>query len=361
MKRRIFHLICKNCNSEFASYGSSTYYCNDCTKEIVCADCGTDLYSRCLKTDDRKYYCKKCSYFHRKFEVICKNCNSSFIARGNKINYCNDCREELNFKNSHTCSMCGKFNENLTRDQNGRGYECGCHDKWNKEHWETINSLDKMQEIRKNNAKLLLNSKAFKMHIKEHNKNMVRKNFCNKCNEETLHRGNVCTVCSPKALGFIPKFICKNGILFYLDKSIGSYIPWEEYKAKFSTFNINFELPKGFKIYPTFLTQDSKHENVGGAFEQSLIDEGICWFVYIKFDENNKPLVVGKSGSKLVNISGSDVNFSMKTKDGTSKIFLQENNLNWCKTQIAICPCETEQEALELEGKILKNYNLFGS
>ena len=154
----------------------------------------------------------------------------------------------------------------------------------------------------------------------------------------------------------------RNNVLYYYDKSedVRDYITWEEYKVKFPTFNIGFKLPEGFKMYPTFLTQDSEHENVGGAFEQSLVDENISWFVYIKFDELNRPLVCGKSGSKLVN-SKTDVLFSMKIEHGPSRRFLQDNSLNWCKTQIAICPCETEQEAYDLEERILKDYNLFGS
>ena len=153
----------------------------------------------------------------------------------------------------------------------------------------------------------------------------------------------------------------RDNVLYFLDKSTGKYIDWENYKTKFTTFNINFELPEGFKMYPTFLTEDCKSESVGGAFEQSLVENNISWFAYIKFDELNRPLVAGKSGSKLVNDSGSDVCFSKNIEHGPSRRFLQENNLDWCKTQIAICPCETEQEAYKLEQKILKGYNLFGS
>ena len=155
----------------------------------------------------------------------------------------------------------------------------------------------------------------------------------------------------------------RNDILYYYDKSedIQDYIPWEEYKEKFKTFNIDFKLPKGFKICSTFRTQDSESwEGTKGAFEQSLVENNVTWFVYIKFDELNHPLVAGKSGSYLVNSRGSDVSFSTRIEDGPARRFLQENNLNWCKTQIAICPCKTEQEAFELEEKIQKEFNLFG-
>ena len=156
----------------------------------------------------------------------------------------------------------------------------------------------------------------------------------------------------------------RNNVLYYYDKSEDTqdYILWESFKSKFSTYNIDFELPEGFKMYTTFRTQESKDwTGAREAFEQSLIEAEIAWFTYIKFDINNKPLVVGKSGSLLVNDSGSDVSFSTDINDGPARRFLKENNLDWCKTQIAICPCKTEQEAFSLESKIMKNYSLFGS
>lgn len=152
----------------------------------------------------------------------------------------------------------------------------------------------------------------------------------------------------------------KDNILYYYDRSVKDYIPWEEYKAKFSTYNIDFKLPEGFKLYPTFRTQDSEDwTGAREAFEQSLVESDISWFVYIKFDELNRPLVAGKSGSRLVN-ENTDVSFSTDINDGPARRYLQENSLNWCKTQIAICSCNSEEEAYILEENILENYNLFG-
>lgn len=73
------------------------------------------------------------------------------------------------------------------------------------------------------------------------------------------------------------------------------------------------------------------------------------------------PLVVGKSGSLLVNVSGSDVNFSMDVKDGPARRFLAENALCWNKTEIAVHPCNDEGEAYQLECNIAKSILLFNS
>ena len=248
--------------------------------------------------------------------------------------------------------------------------------------------------------------------------NNYHKQFCNVCNKITFHNGfNNCIICNP--IGMKTNFIIDSNILFYkdyewndfcnkiksgeldinsfpgienrfgiitynridplTDKKIlkisnfqivdnvafyydqftHDYILWSDYKSKFKTQNIN-NLPEGFVIYPTFRAQDSKDwKGSLQAFEQNLIDNEIGWFAYIKFyiDENNKfkPLVCGKSGSKLVNVSGSDVSFSIDINDGPARCFLQEEGFEWCKTQIAILKCDSEEEAYEKELLILMN------
>lgn len=125
-------------------------------------------------------------------------------------------------------------------------------------------------------------------------------------------------------------------------------------------------MPECFLVYPTFRKQNSK--NWRGAkvpFEQNLVDGNIGWFVYIKFYINKndeiKPLVCGKSGSKLVNSNGSDISFSENVEDGPARRFLSEESLEWCKTQIAILKCDSEREAYEKESFYIKKLNLFGS
>ena len=193
--------------------------------------------------------------------------------------------------------------------------------------------------------------------------------YCTMCGKYSEHRNafgvGVECLCMNK-IGFQPNFIKINNILNYFDKSSNIYVPWNDYKEQFKLQNIDFELPKGFKFYPTFRTQDSEDWNcAGNAFEQSLIDEKITWFIYIKFYINSenkiKPLVVGKSGSLLVNSNGSDLNFSTNPEDGPARKFLYDIGLNWDKTRIAILKCNTELEALEKEKYYLDKLNLFGS
>lgn len=163
----------------------------------------------------------------------------------------------------------------------------------------------------------------------------------------------------------ISDFQVVDNVAFYYDQFTHDYILWSEYKSKFKTQKIN-NLPEGFIIYPTFRAQDSKDwKGSLQAFEQNLIDNEIGWFAYIKFyiNENNKfkPLVCGKSGSKLVNVSGSDVSFSTDISDGPARRFLQEEGFKWCKTQIAILKCDSEEEAYKKELFYTKELNLFRS
>lgn len=164
-----------------------------------------------------------------------------------------------------------------------------------------------------------------------------------------------------------PNFIEKDGVICYLDRETGNYAPWEECKKAFinESSNKNISFPN-FIIVPTFRPQHSESwHGIRGAFEHHLVDLGIKWFVYIKFyiDSigNIKPLVVGKSGSLSVNVSGSDLSFSTAVEDGPSRRFLHDCNLEWWKENIAIRNFDDECDALEYEQHIAKKYKLFQS
>ena len=161
-------------------------------------------------------------------------------------------------------------------------------------------------------------------------------------------------------------FYKKDEELWYFDKESGDYTLWKKYKEKFLILSKNIKLSNNFKIISTFRRQDSEDcDGSKQAFEQSLIDLNIGWFVYIKFyinkDNKSIPLVCGKSGSLLVNNSGSDLSFSTDINDGPARRFLLENNHQWDKTRIAILKCDSEKEAYLAEQKYLKELNLFGS
>lgn len=118
-------------------------------------------------------------------------------------------------------------------------------------------------------------------------------------------------------------------------------------------------LPDGFEFISTGRTQESNNTN--SILNSILTSKNIKWFVYIKYDEYGTPLVVGKSGSKLVNISGCDVVFDKNPDGGPARQYLINRNIDWNKTQIAICKCNSEQEAFDKEKEIHDKYGLFYS
>ncbi len=188
---------------------------------------------------------------------------------------------------------------------------------------------------------------------------------CSRCREFSDRRNpfGLCLKCSNE-VSFVKQFIIENETLLYYDSSENKYVPWSDYKKRFCVNKT--DLPEGFILFPTFRDQNSQDwSNVRQAFEQNLVENNIGWFVYIKFymdhDKQYVPLVVGKSGSKLVNVNGSDISFSTYINDGPARRFLHEEGLEWCKTQIAIRPCSNECEALQIESQIRISNNLFGS
>lgn len=102
-------------------------------------------------------------------------------------------------------------------------------------------------------------------------------------------------------------------------------------------------------------------------FKQRLIDRNIGWFAYVKFYldkiiDESKPLVVGKTGSMLKNINGTDVSFSTEINDGPARKFLEETNQQWDKTQILVIPYDSgDEEDLKIEKSLQNKFSLFVS
>ena len=466
-KNHKFYTYCSICNKEYEIAPSKDgindlHGCSGkCRSEIRikalkqpqnCRSCGK--YSK--EGLNAFGMCIKCSIEHNRQNIRksneagnCARCNKFSETR--KDGFCLDCNSKKmknivsKNKKAGNCSICGILNN--SRDQNGRGKDCGCSQKWYFEHnndpqliksnteriMEYWKDPEYASRIAKNLGDYCVNNFIVKDNVRFY-KGIEVNQFSSKILSGELdiddypginiRCGRVCygaenILTSEKILmannfteldgvkfyknteihelirqldsgeieippGFNKRFgewyykteniltgeITKlnhcsfeerNNVLFYLDRTSEDYMPWEDYKDKFSTYNIHFKLPEGFKMHSTFRTQDSNSwRGSREAFEQSLVEANISWFVYIKFDENNRPLVVGKSGSKLVN-EQSDVSFSTDINDGPARKFLNESNLDWCKTQIAICPCKTEQEAINLEKEIGQNYHLFFS
>lgn len=206
--------------------------------------------------------------------------------------------------------------------------------------------------------------------------------FCEKCNKNTFHNGTKCIICNPKSkCGLVNYLVYIDEQKYYYDISINEYVKWNDYCEKFkinidinntndNSNNININLKEikefcskeNFEIITTFRSQNSQDwTGARIAFEESLVENNIGWFIYVKLTEYNKLLLCGKTGSLLVNKSGTDVNFSKDEKDGPARQFLKENNITWNKTIILIKRCNSEKEALIVEKDIQKRYGLFGS
>lgn len=127
-----------------------------------------------------------------------------------------------------------------------------------------------------------------------------------------------------------------------------------------------------YKIYNTYLEQDEDKWRYGKhyEFEQSLVDDKLYYFAYIKFyldNDKEYALVAGKSGSCNVNTKGSDVKFRVYPYKGKAKEWLHNNNKQWCQTEILIIRTSEEEknrskeEAKEIEKYLLNTFGLHES
>ena len=124
-----------------------------------------------------------------------------------------------------------------------------------------------------------------------------------------------------------------------------------------------------YKIYNTCLEQNRDRWRRGKRreFEQSLVNDKLYGFAYIKFyldDEKKYALVAGESASLNVNSSGSDVKFCVYPDIGAAKEWLNKNNKKWCQTEILIIRTNEEEkkiskkEAREIENYLVKTFGL---
>ena len=178
-------------------------------------------------------------------------------------------------------------------------------------------------------------------------------------------------------------FYTLNDLLYIYDNEINDYILYSKFKEKYSKNN-NYDSVEPFIdeiqdkysnafIQPTYRSQNSTTwSGAKDAFELDLNQMEIGYFAYIKFvynidpitgeiDYNSiKPAIAGKSGTLLVNSSGTDVNFSEDEKDGPTRKMIQNGLISWCKSFILVIPTENEC-AYEVERNLQKEYKLLGS
>lgn len=140
---------------------------------------------------------------------------------------------------------------------------------------------------------------------------------------------------------------------------------------------------KIFRYYYRFYTKDEiieRIENQGRSigryfilkisdndYEQELVDKGVKHFAYIKFFSDGKDyygIVAGKSGSRIVNQSGTDISFSIKTTDGPSRRFLEQKKYKWVESEVLVCEGlspNDPKDAFEVERDLKEMFNLNGS
>lgn len=177
--------------------------------------------------------------------------------------------------------------------------------------------------------------------------------------------------------------------------------PWEEVKKEFNSRKpVELEVfakEVGGFVQPTYLENDVDLTGKD-ALEQDLVDKGITWLTYIKFykeitnydsfssntsdyysDETSsisssaasssltskrtiiRPIVAGKTGSKLVNKSGTDINFSLKDIEHcpARRLIVENKTTSWLKDFVVIIPCYSELMSFDVETYILDKYELF--
>lgn len=356
------------------------YYCNICFKENKITELNKEDNSNNLRIPNcghsGRYFsflkwCEECQDFtsHRGFNskslcyrcIMKKNCKTA-IDKG--LHSCQNPKTSLANKELHQKTISAQIKNKTFNMMNPKIHK--------------IATANKLKNYASGNCKCnkcgnigVLNSFGLCSECQSKVAKEVNKpKFCEECKDITPHNGKCCLVCHPEsASNSIIYFIEKDNQLYYFDNLKKKYILWDEFKNKIKTQFVEndfiFDIKNKYlnaKIISTFRSQNSNNwAGSKSAFEKSLVEQNISWFVYIKFDENNNPLVVGKSGSLLVNFKGSDISFSTDIGDGPARRYLNEENLNWNKTQILVIPCNSEKEAFKIEKEIQKNYNLFGS
>ena len=401
--------ICKCCGREFTPNSNKQTMCGFCFDINTCDMCGKIFITQHKNEKSDKIFCShECS---RKFSVMKMNQwykNHPEKRTENAINmhknysgmkYCKICGKETYHLVGVGCIECHNkteskrnsskiYMENLWKNEDFKNMAyhmkyckiCGCetiHKFFTclRCNPEAMGATSNRNFIIKNNVKFYKDEPVDTIIQKLENHEYDVKDFpgWNKRFDRWCY-GTYDILIDEKLIYYEHNFTIQKEILYYFDKSIENYIPWKEYKEKFKTKielnnsfvdEIKLMYPNAF-IQTTFRIQDSDNwVSARQAFEQDLVNMNINWFVYIKFYFNKenkiKPLVVGKSGSLNVNVNGSDVSFSTDINDGPARKFLNDENLQWCKTQILIIPCENENKAYNVEKFIFNKFNLFQS
>ena len=409
--------ICKFCNQLFVPNANNQVICGACELTVTCNDCKEKKIFKLNKTNHRMYYkCKTGNDIILKYKnylcIKCKNkilvkakcieCKNIFYKKFSVRNkYCPICYDKL-FIITYTCNQCGKKYKTKIDNRYKNHFCCAhCLGVYNGNLQTTLPYFKNMHKII-----FCEECKKDTPHFNSscticHNKKINHEEFCIECKKITSHAGNLCLTCNGKKLNIAIE--CKihghqshsfNGmcILCHNDKLNNKSeenfnIPIEckihghqnhsllinkkhvcieckkdKYDISYFIDKVKDELNVIGKIILTMRTKDNRWDN-RIIFEKELTNN-INWFVFAKITTNNLIAVVGKSGSRNVLNSKSDVSFNNRTL--TSKLLI-ENNLEYNKYIIIIWNNKewSEQDALNWETKIgdclLKNFGIINS
>lgn len=319
------NLKCKICGSYYHKKNGRQAFCMNCSIEYSCHDCGKifttnkiDRISKIIKKD--LFRCHSCN---AKYNLI--QYNKSELGREKSSEHCYRMNKTEKWQENHN-----RFLENFNKSERGKEIQ--------NKLIEWARSKQGRESSRKSwerNCKPWIES--------EEGKNLARK-------------------IGPKNLNITSTYLRDENdriTNIFLD---GKFINFEDYCLNFISNNeiifdndfktIKFDPSKSKPSYPSL------------SWEQMIADLFLetPWLVYIKYyiDKNNlsRPLVVAKTGTLIVNKTGSDINFNYNI-NSASRQFLLENKLSWDTSRISIKGFKTENDALRFEKQLLLNTNLF--
>lgn len=239
---------------------------------------------------------------------------------------------------------------------------------------ENIKNADKEQLRR-------LSSKKYNAFVKQYSKCY----WCNRIFNYKKKQSNYCCKKCKKLMDQEKRQIFKhNNVcdIHHHEKLTYKNMCWSCYKEEFEDMLLNEgylnnkkgKIPlhwrirlylNGFELIPTYRTSKNSWNGDKPAFEQSLVDLNVKYFIYLKFYINNKgkikPILVGKSASSVINYTGSDLNFSTDITHGPSRQFIKLNKFSWYYDFIAIKKASSNEKAYKLESKYQDKWDLYGS
>lgn len=328
---------CDYCDIEFSHGANNSKYCGLCQIEYKCPACKTIESTQLIN-----------SRFSSTELIEIKRCilNNIYFAKACSIQ-CRASIRKARITGPGNCKVCGHF----INSRSIIGTCDNCYSKMRKR------ATDPNTQKGKSSIKAMMNghtAESRKLIIANRESNGWKPNTENLVSKPSFILGNNCSIHPHEdRMNYSRKsYRCWSCIKIEISKS--------QDLQNISDWINQVDLPYHFSSMPTY--REKTFNKTGQlAMEQDLIDNNFLWIVYIKFYRKPNglisPLVVGKTGSKLVNTSGTDINFKYNGEN-PGRTFLREEKLSWHHSHIAIANFRTEKMALNAEYKIHNILNL---